>query len=947
MIKYIFLNSIFVVILNIQNINCFTFSVVMAIYNTGRYLDESIHSLLIQTIGYKEIQIILVNDGSTDNSENICLQFKKFFPNNIIYIKIEHSGVSKARNTGLDLATGKYINFLDPDDQWDSKAFEYFLSFFKINKDIMLAAGRLKYFEKRTIYHPLDYKFYQTRIVNLTQEYNSIITTTSNCFFRSTYISNKKFKENVQIKEDTLFINNILLINPIMGLIREAIYYYRKRYDESSRTQTQRKDSEYYFSTIINVSEHLINSSLALYNEIIPFIQYFLGYDVLFRIRTPSYKYLNSSDYYNYVQLIKRLLRNISDKYILEQVNVSDKYKILALSKKYDRDLRYDMFFENGELKYSNYFSLNLTEDKNILSWNILSIKEDILHIEGIDNLWIPKSNYYYFCKYGNYTFYPKYQNYTTEIFDSLFGIISTSRIIIFDIHLENIDINILQFYISINDISFEIFPVPRLSTRITLIKDSYCVSGNYIIKLIDKRLTLFHYSQKLEQYYEDQYCKQLLKEGKNSIIKLRKETKLYQNKYKSSQYRKEIWIISDRKNKAGDNGEYFFRYLRNRKPEGIKPFYVINKNCIDYGRLTKFGNVLDLNSVKYLKTFLKADKIISSASNFLIDNPFGVTQNYIWDLFNFDFVYIPSGIIKDDLSKYLNRYSTNIKLFVTSTQNEFNSILSKDYGYNKENIILAGLPRFDNLEHYSKLPNDDNKIILIIPTWRMEIKENKDSSIYETIYSDTFKLTKFFHFYNSLINDARLLNSMKLYNYTGIFCLHQNFQAQWIDFTKNRKFIIQEFCDYQQLLLSGSLLVTDYNSIFFDFGYLKKPIIYSHFDYKNYRLYQYPKGLFDYEEHGFGPIYKDINSTVNAIIESMKCNCTIQKKYLRRIESFFTFFDENNNERLYKELIKGRDIEYKNPIANHSYSIISFIIFLFLKGINYMYIFISSYTEK
>ena len=78
-----------------------------------------------------------------------------------------------------------------------------------------------------------------------------------------------------------------------------------------------------------------------------------------------------------------------------------------------------------------------------------------------------------------------------------------------------------------------------------------------------------------------------------------------------------------------------------------------------------------------------------------------------------------------------------------------------------------------------------------------------------------------------------------------------------------------------------------------------------------------------------------------------MKCNCTIQKKYLRRIESFFTFFDENNNERLYKELIKGRDLEYKNPIANHSYSIISFIIFLFLKGINYMYIFISSYTEK
>ena len=81
--KVIALNSIFVISLIVQNINCFTFSVVMAIYNTGRYLDESIHSLLIQTIGYKEIQIILVNDGSTDNSENICLEFQKLFPNNI------------------------------------------------------------------------------------------------------------------------------------------------------------------------------------------------------------------------------------------------------------------------------------------------------------------------------------------------------------------------------------------------------------------------------------------------------------------------------------------------------------------------------------------------------------------------------------------------------------------------------------------------------------------------------------------------------------------------------------------------------------------------------------------------------------------------------------------------------------------------------------------------
>ena len=937
--NFAILNSIFVVLLIAQNINCFTFSVVMAIYNTGRYLDESIHSLLIQTIGYKEIQIILVNDGSTDNSENICLQFQKLFPNNIIYIKIEHSGVSKARNTGLAFAIGKYINFLDPDDQWDPNAFEYVLSFFKTNKDIMLAAGRFKFFEKKINYHPLDYKFYQTRIVNLTKEYNCIMTTTSNCFFLSSYISNRKFKENVKTGEDTLFINDILLINPIMGLIREAVYYYRKRYDHSSRTQTQRKDLEFYFFTISKVSEYLINSSIALYNKITPFIQYYLAYDTLNRIKIPSYKYLNSDDYNHYVQLINNLLQNISDIYILEQVNAPDKYKILALSKKYDRDLRYDILYKNGALKYSNYSFLNLSESKNILSWNFFSIKEDILHIEGIDYFWLPSSKYYYFCKYSNKTFYPKYQNYSRDIFDSLYGIISTSRIVIFDIILDNIENNILQFYISINGISFEIFPIPGLSTRIPIVKDGYFISGNYIIKLIDKRLTLFQYSQKLEQYYEDLYCQKLKQEGRNFIIKLRKETKLYRKKYKSDEYKKEIWLINDGRDKAGDNGEYFFRYLREKKPETVKAFFVINKNCIDYRRLAKLGNILDINSDKYLRTFLKSDKIISSISSSWVDNPFGENQNYIRDLFNFDFVYIQSGIIKDDLSKYLNRYYRNIKLFVTSTQNEFNSILTSNYGYNKENIILTGLPRYDNLEHNNKLhKNNYNRIILVIPTWRMEIKENKDSSIYKTIYCDNFKETKFFYFYNSLINDKRLINAMNLYNYTGIFCLHQNFQAQWIDFTKNEKFIVQETCDYQSQLLNASLLVTDYSSIAFDFGYLKKQIIYFHFDYKNYRSFQFPEGYFDYEKDGFGPIYKDIDSLIDGIIESLKSNCSIEKNYLRRIESFFTFFDENNNERLYKELTKRRNLEYKVPATYHSYAIDGFIIFLFLKSINYFY---------
>lgn len=68
--------------------------------------------MLYQTIGFEHIQIILVINGSTDDSEMNCLKYKKLYNNNIIYVKKGHSGFSKVRNIGLDYAQGKNINFL-------------------------------------------------------------------------------------------------------------------------------------------------------------------------------------------------------------------------------------------------------------------------------------------------------------------------------------------------------------------------------------------------------------------------------------------------------------------------------------------------------------------------------------------------------------------------------------------------------------------------------------------------------------------------------------------------------------------------------------------------------------------------------------------------------------------------------------------------------------------
>ena len=86
----------------------YKFSVVIPIYNVEKYLEETIESIINQSIGFEEnIQIILVNDGSPDNSEEICLKYKEMYPDNILYIKKENGGVSSARNTGLKKVSGE------------------------------------------------------------------------------------------------------------------------------------------------------------------------------------------------------------------------------------------------------------------------------------------------------------------------------------------------------------------------------------------------------------------------------------------------------------------------------------------------------------------------------------------------------------------------------------------------------------------------------------------------------------------------------------------------------------------------------------------------------------------------------------------------------------------------------------------------------------------------
>ena len=201
----------------------FNFSVVMAVYNVEKFLGEAIDSLINQTIGFEDnIQLILIDDGSLDNSREIALSYQKKFPNNIILISKENGGVASARNLGLKNATGKYINFMDSDDKFSLNAFEKVYKFFKKhnNEDFDVATVPIMFFESKTGDHPLNFKFEKEQVIDLSEnpEYIQVVTNAS--FIKKEAIKDLEFDPKPMKMEDALFINKIILSKNKYGLVK-------------------------------------------------------------------------------------------------------------------------------------------------------------------------------------------------------------------------------------------------------------------------------------------------------------------------------------------------------------------------------------------------------------------------------------------------------------------------------------------------------------------------------------------------------------------------------------------------------------------------------------------------------------------------------------------------------------------------------------------------------
>ena len=360
--------------------------------------------------------------------------------------------------------------------------------------------------------------------------------------------------------------------------------------------------------------------------------------------------------------------------------------------------------------------------------------------------------------------------------------------------------------------------------------------------------------------------------------------------------HKKPIWIISDRINKAGDNGEAFFRYLTEINYKKAD-FRFATQDKMALRELSKIGKALRYGGLYYKIVHLAADAIISSHADLPTHTPFpNYSQPYKDIIASQKRIFLQHGITKDDISGWLNRHNKNFAGFVTSALPEWRSILEGKYLYDESVVWLTGMARFDRLYH------DEKKYITLMPTWRSYLMSGFDSKTGMWSISERFKESSYYKFYNSLLNDERLLSVCEERGYTLCFLPHPNIISSISLFDKDKRvkfFSLED--EYREIYAKSNLVLTDYSSAAFDFSYLRKPIVYAHFDSEEFfsGSHVYTKGYFDYERDGFGEVCYDYDATVALLIEYIRGDCVLKEKYKERVDSFFYFDDFNNCKRI------------------------------------------------
>jgi len=246
-------------------------SVIVPVYNVEDYLERCVESILQQT--YTHFELILINDGSTDSSGLICENLASRHENIKVY-HIENAGVSNARNTGIKLATGAWVTFIDSDDFVTQDYLATLASAVEgLNVGFVIAP---LHHIKNGIVTDLPPHSGKTELWSTEETMKELLMTTRTSFFpvaklfKRDLLADEKFNTNYHLAEDALFLTELLLKTRCSSVfIDKPVYYYDHREGSATTSVNQHvfDTIEVYKQIIAQVSQVFPNLKYELKNR--------------------------------------------------------------------------------------------------------------------------------------------------------------------------------------------------------------------------------------------------------------------------------------------------------------------------------------------------------------------------------------------------------------------------------------------------------------------------------------------------------------------------------------------------------------------------------------------------------------------------------------------------------------------------------------------------------
>lgn len=868
---------------NIRQSN-YKVSIIIPVYNVERYLRSCLDSLLMQTIDFKDMEILLINDGSTDRSLLICKEYAEFYPNIKVFDK-ENEGVSKTRNLGLDVATGKYIMYLDADDMLTETVVKSVTDFFDMHYDDV---DMVTYPEKA--YLPdgntrplhLRYKVLKKTGIYDAKESPFLFQVRLNIAVKNQFQNNIRFDEELGYHEDQKYCGEILKDKLKLGFVAGCEYKYIIHDGSITGENT---NPLVLFEPTTKYWEELFASFEA---EVPQYYQSLFVHDMSWKLSQNCLLpyYLHGWEFDTQVNRLWKLLEKVDVDLIMKHPSLDNFHRYFFLEKKKNNDItpmaqegEFSLIHKDKKIFSKKSFELIFSKCKfyenkllvlctlksqffNFVEKPEIYVVENECDMHLLDCHLSPMS--YYKCKTVTNNFYGFY----------------------YDCNLEKI--HNFRFVVKVDgllyDTHFYMMPTSPFVLCNEIVRGDYIIRRNDNMFLVEKGTN----AAKAEILEKNDL---IIKEKNLSAYQLRRVGRRFANQ--------RIWIYYDCKGVYYDNG--YLQFMHDfEKEDGIKRYYILNNElntCRELFDERHLPYVVSFGSELHKSLFINVEKIITGYIEEVNLYAFPAAEKkYFMDIMNVEFVYLQHGILHATLPWKYTPERIEVDKVLASSTFEIRNFHEK-YHFRKEDIIPYGMPRFEMLNKEVKPTNR----ILFAPSWRMYLIGQCIDTVWQ-LTDDKFVSSKYFIEFQNFLNSDRLAKLLEENDLYLDFKIHPIFRPylKHFEITSDRISVAENHVQDEEYCM----FITDFSSYVFNFAYLNRPIMYYVPDWMEFEagLNQYRELDLPFEE-AFGDFVQTAEEALDSLEKIIKNNLKPEEKYQKRMSEFFVPI-ENCIEKIYQTLL-------------------------------------------